>query len=301
MTKPKNTLILIADPESMTRSIVADVLRGAGYQDILHCRDGEQLLERTEEYCPRIVITTSRLPKLSGLEYTRLIRAGYRTTPRNLSIIAMTDTPTRAFLEAARESGVDEMLVRPFTADAIMKRVNAVLKRPRRFIDSVSYVGPDRRRRMVEDFVGPMRRLEDPVGSSDSGAKWESPTHRAAMTRRIRAISDVASDWRPGDRKQLRRLRDGTEEIESSAELARDLSLAEAARSLARYITGVGASPTLDPEVVHTHLDAMATLTMLGAADDEQRRRVAEGLKVVVDKRLGRLRDAHRAVLASRL
>ena len=70
------------------------------------------MLEQTVEYEPRIVITTSRLPEMSGLEYTRLIRGGYKNVSRLLSIIVMTDTPTKAFLDAAQASGVDEMLVR---------------------------------------------------------------------------------------------------------------------------------------------------------------------------------------------
>ena len=110
----KTNHIIVADAVSHTRNLVADVLRSLGYYSILHANDGKELLELTVEYEPRIVITTSRLPELSGLEYTRLIRSGYQNVSRLLSVIVMTDTPTRTFLDAAQASGVDEMLVRPF-------------------------------------------------------------------------------------------------------------------------------------------------------------------------------------------
>ena len=74
--------IIIADGVAQTRNLVSDVLRGAGFMNIIHARNGNELLELTEEYLPTIVITTSRLPGLSGLEFTRLIRAGYRLVPR---------------------------------------------------------------------------------------------------------------------------------------------------------------------------------------------------------------------------
>ena len=141
--------IVVADPWPHTRNLLSDVLRSAGFVDIVHVSDGADLLTVTEEYLPKLVITTSRLPNLSGLEFTRAVRAGYKLIPRELSIIAMTDTPTRAFLDAARESGVDEMLVRPFTAKAVLLRVKSVFDRPREFVDSAKYIGPCRRRRMV--------------------------------------------------------------------------------------------------------------------------------------------------------
>ncbi|RYG37382.1 MAG: response regulator, partial [Burkholderiales bacterium] len=88
----KTQHIIIADPVSHTRNLVADVLRSLGHYSIFQARDGKELLELTIEYEPRIVITTSRLPELSGLEFTRLVRAGHKNVSRLLSIIVMTDT-----------------------------------------------------------------------------------------------------------------------------------------------------------------------------------------------------------------
>ena len=96
--------IIVADAVSHTRNLVADVLRSLGYYSIFHARDGNELLDLTIEYEPRIIITTSRLPGLSGLEFTRLVRDGHKNISRLLSIIVMTDTPTKAFLDAAQAS-----------------------------------------------------------------------------------------------------------------------------------------------------------------------------------------------------
>lgn len=282
--------IVIADQVAQTRNLVSEVLRGAGFSNILHARDGKELLDLTEEYAPRIVITTSRLPGLSGLEFTRLIRAGYRNVPRELPIIAMTDTPTRVFLDAARESGVDEMLVRPFTAHAIILRVKAVLERPRVFVDSIKYVGPCRRRRMVEEYDGPLRRFIDPVDDMPGAPAWESEPNRAVVRICVQKISELAGVLTNGDRKKLREIYSAVKETETIADDTRDVILAAAARSLGRYITAIGAAGVLDEEVVSTHIDAMHTLGMLTSAQHVEREKLVEGLGRIVDKKLGRAR-----------
>lgn len=293
--------ILVADAALHTRRMVAEVLRGAGFQNIVNCRDGRELLERTEEYAPRIVITTSRLPGISGLEYTRAIRSGFRSVPRSLPIIAMTDTPTRAFLDAARDSGVDEMLVRPFNADAVLARIEAVIARPRPFIDSVAYIGPCRRRREMEDYRGPLRRLDDPVEDEAVRLPWESEQHRQAVRSKARELGSIADGLDTGDRRQLRRISDGARDIEQTAAQVKDDVLADAARSLGRYIVGMGAGSGLDKSILQTHIDAMITLSFLAGEQHARRRALADGLKVAVDKRLSRSRQALTALVVARV
>ena len=287
-TNIKTNHIIVADAVSHTRNLVADVLRSLGYYSIFHARDGNELLEMTVEYEPRIVITTSRLPEMSGLEFTRLIRAGYKNVSRLLSIIVMTDTPTKAFLDAAQASGVDEMLVRPFTAQAMQVRIKAVMERPRPFIDSAVYVGPCRRRRMVEDYAGPLRRFVDPTDDMPGASPWELEPNRLAVRKCVTKLSELSLGLTAGDRKKLRAIYSATKETEDMADETKDVMLGAAARSLGRYIMAIGANGIPDPEVMTTHIDAMHTLGMLTSVQHREREYLVEGLVRVVDKRLGR-------------
>ena len=63
----------------------------------------------------------------------------------------------------ARDAGVTEFLVKPFSANDLAKRIAYVINKPRDYIDSDDYFGPDRRRRMAPDFKGPFRRADDEV------------------------------------------------------------------------------------------------------------------------------------------
>lgn len=279
--------IVVCDPNPLARRLVADVLRGAGYEQIRHARDGSELMNATVECAPQIAITASRIPGVSGLEYVRAVRAGVEQVNRAMPVIIMTTTPTQSFIEAARASGVDEMLVAPFNAQALLARIDAVVRRPRQFVDSVRYIGPCRRRRMMEDFVGPHRRLSDPL-DNDGLSSWESEESREAVRGCVRKLSELTFAVAPGDRRKLREIYEVVQDTRDVAEDVRDLAMAESARSLARYIAALGAARGLEADVLCTHVDAMQKLSFLGAYQLDERLKLVDGLVAVVDKRLGR-------------
>lgn len=283
---------LLADSDQHSRNLLAEVLRAAGYFMIDTVRNGNELLERTSDTHPRIVITASRIPGLSGLQYTRMIRAGYKEVSRQTSIIVMTDTPTKGFLAAAQQSGADEMLVRPFSSQAVLLRVKSVLERPREFVDCAVYVGPCRRRRMVEQYVGPMRRFIDPIGNDGAASPWEHEENRTAVRSCVKKISELSSGLTAMDRRKLREIFFAVKETQEKADEIRDEMMGEAARSLGRYIMAIGANGTADPEVLTTHIDAMHTLGVLTGEHHLERENLIAGLKKVVDKRLGRTQAA---------
>lgn len=284
--KTRALQFVVCDENFHTRRLVADVLGGAGFERVEFANDGKELLALTVEFQPRVAITSSRVPGLSGLEYTRIIRAGYKNVNRSLSIIVMTDTPTQKFIDAARLSGVDEMLVRPFNGQALLARVEAVLLRPRRFVESVNYTGPCRRRRMMNEYDGPMRRFTDPFEVEKP--LWEAESNRDLVRQCVTRISELAVTLTPGDRRKLRDVYAAVRDTEQLADDVRDQAMGDAARSLARYITAVGGAGAVDPEVLTTHIDAMQKLGFLGSENSAEREELVRGLVAVVDKRLGR-------------
>lgn len=285
--KPKAIQFLVCDENAYTRRLVGEVLAGAGFERVQFANDGDELLALTTEFLPRVVITSSRVPGLSGLDYTRRIRAGFGSVNRATSIIVMTDTPTTKFLNIAREAGVDEMLVRPFTGAAVLDRVGAVLLRPRRFVESMNYVGPCRRRRMLEDYEGPMRRFTDPLESMEKPL-WEAESNRELVRQALTRISELSAMLSPNDRRKLREIYSAVRDTELLSDEIRDQMMGDAARSLGRYITAIGGSGQVEEDVLRTHIDAMQKLVVLGSEHGEARQELVNGLVKVVDKRLGR-------------
>ena len=68
----------------------------------------------------------------------------------------------------ARDAGVTEFVVKPITAKAVFDRIQAVIIRPRSFIKTEDYFGPDRRRTSSASYKGPKRRSTDQIAETPS-------------------------------------------------------------------------------------------------------------------------------------
>jgi DNA-binding response OmpR family regulator len=59
---------------------------------------------------------------------------------------------------SARDAGVTEFLTKPISAKALYERILNVVAKPRPFIKTKTYFGPDRRRNVNPNYVGQERR-----------------------------------------------------------------------------------------------------------------------------------------------
>jgi DNA-binding response OmpR family regulator len=278
--------IAVVDANRHMRGMICDVLRNAGFMDTLQAANSDELLQLVEQSRPRIVVMPAAFPDLSGLAFTRRIRNGYNFVPRELSIILTTDAPTKSFLEATREIGVDEVVVLPFTTQSLLARIRSVIERPRPFVDCAVYVGPCRRRRMLQDYKGPKRRMEDPVEATNPGLLWEGETNRATVRLCVQKISEYGALLGPDNRHKLRQIYNSVMQVETRTSQKADEALGAAARSLGRYIEAVSVDGQPAQDVVSTHIDAMHTLCTLVEVGEEQRNQVIAGLERVVQRKL---------------
>jgi DNA-binding response OmpR family regulator len=90
---------------------------------------------------------------MSGLELTIYLRKSLDSINRMIPIIMLTARNSRPDIQTARDAGITEYIVKPFTAKVLLERVFEVVKEPRPFIMCKSYTGPDRRR--VNSFALP--------------------------------------------------------------------------------------------------------------------------------------------------
>jgi two-component system, chemotaxis family, chemotaxis protein CheY len=98
---------------------------------------------------------------VNGIELTREIRTSSLSTNRLVPIILLTGYNAGPRVAMARDAGVSEFMIKPFSAGDLVKRIARVVNQPRDFIDASGYFGPDRRRRKSPDYGGPLRREDD--------------------------------------------------------------------------------------------------------------------------------------------
>lgn len=92
-----------------------------------------------------------------GIILTKSIRMNSKTGNRFVPIIMTAGSGHKNRVIRARDAGISEYLVKPFSADGLATRITRVIEKPRPFVVSENFVGPDRRVR-VENFQGEDRR-----------------------------------------------------------------------------------------------------------------------------------------------
>jgi DNA-binding response OmpR family regulator len=76
-------------------------------------------------------------------------------------VILMTGYSQKKRVLMARDSGITEFLVKPFTAKALYQRIEILIEKPRLFVKSNAYFGPDRRRKGDAGYSGKNRRQDE--------------------------------------------------------------------------------------------------------------------------------------------
>jgi two-component system chemotaxis response regulator CheY len=108
-----------------------------------------------------ILICRWELPGEDGLALVRQLRRDADSPTPFLPAIIVTNEITRERVAQALQAGVHEILVPPLTPKAVEARLREIVERPRKFIRSGDYFGPDRRRQVRAGYAGPFRRTDD--------------------------------------------------------------------------------------------------------------------------------------------
>ena len=120
-----STVLLVEDDPDI-RHLVSYKLRTGGF-DVVEAADGLTALDLARRTPPDLVILDVRMPRKSGLEVCRELRAGPRTA--DVPIILLTARAQPQDLEQAYAAGATDYVVKPFSPRALVERVQAVLQR----------------------------------------------------------------------------------------------------------------------------------------------------------------------------
>jgi DNA-binding response OmpR family regulator len=131
---------------------------------IYTANDGEKAFEIFCRENPDILIADWHMIPLNGIELVKMIRQSPLSPNKMVPVIMMTGYSALPRVAEARDTGVTEFLVKPFSANDLARRIAYVINKPRDFVETEDFFGPDRRRRIADDYNGPKRRDADRTG-----------------------------------------------------------------------------------------------------------------------------------------
>ena len=120
--------ILIVDDEPAIRDMVAYALRKGDFE-AAHAGDARQAQEAIAERVPDLILLDWMLPGTSGVELARRWRREALT--RDIPIIMLTARGEENDRVGGLEAGVDDYVVKPFSARELLARIRAVMRRSR--------------------------------------------------------------------------------------------------------------------------------------------------------------------------
>jgi DNA-binding response OmpR family regulator len=118
------TDILIAEDEPSILEALSFVLQRAGWS-VHSVTDGEAVMDAVRHERPRVLILDVMLPKRSGFEVLKQIRAD--TGTRSLPVLVLTAKGQAQDRRIAEELGADSFVTKPYSNVDVVEAVRALL------------------------------------------------------------------------------------------------------------------------------------------------------------------------------
>ncbi|MEQ1863308.1 MAG: response regulator [Micropepsaceae bacterium] len=94
-----------------------------------------------------LIISNWQMAPVDGMILLRWVRRHADSPNRFVPFIMVTGHSGLTSIAEARDTGVTEFLAKPFSVAQLAQKIQTVIERPRQFVHSANYFGPDRRRR----------------------------------------------------------------------------------------------------------------------------------------------------------
>ena len=157
----KNIQLLIADADDWLGEALRFNLEQMGFGTVRRVRSGQDAYTALARKPYDFVITEWNLPEMDGLSLVRKLRSSKEEIIRPaLPVIMLSGRSEKQDVLTARDAGINEYIVKPFSSQAVFQRLERLVDQPRPFIISPQFSGPDRRRKAAHS--GPDKRQRSP-------------------------------------------------------------------------------------------------------------------------------------------
>ena len=152
---------LVVDDNLHMCRIVESMLRGFGVREIHTASSVPRALEELNSQLIDIAVVDHVMHPMDGLEFTELVRTASDSRNPYMPVVLMTNFTERRRIEMAKNAGVNAILAKPVRPIDMYKRIVHLVERPRQYVKTENYFGPDRRVKTSEVYDGPERREKD--------------------------------------------------------------------------------------------------------------------------------------------
>lgn len=159
---------MVVEDSTFIRSLVVACLNALGIRQIKLAEHGGDAIEflKLQRLDPLkagvlsvdLIISNWQMSPVDGMILLRWVRRHAESPNRFVPFIMLSGHSAAAKVAEARDAGVTEFLAKPFSVQMLANKLQTVIERPRQFVHTANYFGPDRRRRS-DFYMGEERRI----------------------------------------------------------------------------------------------------------------------------------------------
>ncbi|MES2340440.1 MAG: response regulator [Pseudomonadota bacterium] len=162
----ENAAGLIVDDNAQALDLLASVLSSFGMKDLQRASSAMEAMEIVKARRIDIILTDGQMPVMDGYDFVRWLRHESGEQTRTIPAIVVTAHSRRTQVMRARDCGANFIITKPITPKIILERILWVAQGRRMFLETDTYIGPDRRFKqsgMPADFPDGRRRDDKPA------------------------------------------------------------------------------------------------------------------------------------------
>ena len=140
--------VLAIDDNTFSRRLITAALRSMHILQIAEAENAIDGFSALKAFAPDLVVVDWVMPEVDGIAFVKRMRGDKTGNFRFLPVIMTTSYSEIWRVQQSRDAGVNEFVVKPFSARTLYTKMKTIIDNPRPYLDIAGgYFGPDRRRR----------------------------------------------------------------------------------------------------------------------------------------------------------
>lgn len=136
---------LVIDDNPQALELICSVLTGFGMREIARCESAAEAMELCKRQTFDLILTDGQMPGMDGYDFVRWLRREAGEQARLTPAVVITAHTRRTHVERARDCGANFIVAKPISPKVILERIFWVAQSSRMFVETDTYIGPDRR------------------------------------------------------------------------------------------------------------------------------------------------------------
>lgn len=128
MAIDKSMKIMVVDDNQGLRQMIADMLRAAGFKNVIFAENGKIGWNKLQEEPVSLVILDWDMPVMNGMELLDKIR--FCEDSENLPVLMLTAHAEKKDVLQAIKAGATNYIVKPFTPNTLYQKLHEILGEP---------------------------------------------------------------------------------------------------------------------------------------------------------------------------